>query len=139
MKTAVTKLTLHFLVHAIAYRVLRVLKHIMTFVIPSDSEYPGVVIVAAVIPSIVAVVAIALFGVVLCFYIRLRVQLHKKQNSVAARDYPEYAVVEPNLAGRQTIDTRQNVAYETAMQATETNAAYQVGMQGHSPEQQNSL
>ena len=88
-------------------------------------------IVAAVIPSVVAVVAIALFGAVLCFYIRLRVQLHKKQN----------AVVEPNLAGRQTKDTKQNVAYETAMQAvaTETNVAYQVGTQGQSPEQQNSL
>ena len=68
-------------------------------------------------------------------------QLHKKQNSVAARDYPEYAVVEPNLAGRKTIDTKQNVAYETVMQpiATETNVAYQVGMQGQSPEQQYSL
>ena len=102
-------------------------------------------IVAAVIPSIAAVIAIALFGAVLCCHIRLRVQLHKRQNvwqqRVAARDYPEYADVEPNLAGRQTIDTKQNVAYETAMQAiaTEANAAYQVGMQGQSPEQQNSL
>ena len=86
-------------------------------------------IVAAVIPSVVAVIAIALFGAVLCCHIRLRVQLHKKQN----------AVVEPNLAGRQTKDTKQNVAYETAMQATETNVAYQVGTQGQSPEQQNSL
>ena len=107
----------------------------------SESPPALTLIAAAVIPSIVAVVAIALFAAVLCCHIRLRVQLHKKQNSVAARDYPEYAVVEPNLAGRQTIDTRQNVAYETAMQAitTETNAAYQVGMQGQSPEQQNSL
>ena len=77
-------------------------------------------IVAAVIPSIVAVIAIALFGVVLCCHIRLRVQLKERQNSTATRDY---AVVEPNLAGRQTIETKQNIAYETRMQAmaTETN------------------
>jgi len=61
----------------------------------------------------------------------------ERQNSVEARDYPEYAVVEQNLA---SIETRRNVAYETGIQAiaTESNIAYQVGMQGHSPEQHNT-
>jgi len=94
------------------------------------------VIVAAIIPSIVAVIAITLFGVVLCSYIHLRMKKDERQNSAEARDYPEYAVVEQNLA---SIETRRNVAYETGIQAiaTESNIAYQVGMQG-SPEQHNT-
>ena len=95
------------------------------------------VIVAAIIPSIVAAIAITLFGVVLCSYIRLRMKKDKRQNSVEARDYPEYAVVEQNLA---SIETKETVAYETGIQAiaAESNTAYQVGMQGHSPEQHNT-
>ena len=95
------------------------------------------VIIAAIIPSIVAVIAITLFGIVLCSYIRLRMKKDERQNSVEAKDYPEYAVVEQNLA---SIQTRRNVAYETGIQAitTESNIAYQVGMQGHSPEQHNT-
>ena len=109
----------------------------------TDSESPAPVIVAAVIPSIVAVIpsivaviAITLFGVVLCSYIRLRMKNDERQNSVEARGYPEYAVVEQNLA---SIETRRNVAYETGTQAiaTESSIAYQVGMQG-SPEQHNT-
>ena len=95
------------------------------------------VIVAAIIPSIVAVIAITLFGVVLCSYIHLRMKKDERQNSAEARDYPEYAVVEQNLA---SIETKQNVAYETGIQAIaiDSNIAYQVGMQGHSPEQHNT-
>ena len=91
-------------------------------------------IVATIIPSIVAVIAITLFGVLLCSYILLRMKQAVGQNTVEARDYPEYAVVEQNLAG---IETKQNVAYETGVHAiaTQSNIAYQVGMQGHSPEQ----
>ena len=102
-----------------------------------DSESPAPVIVAAVIPSLVAVIAITLFGVVLCSYIHLRMNQDERQNSVEARDYPEYAVVNQNLA---SIKTKPNVAYETGTQAiaTESNIAYQVGMQGHSPEQHNT-
>ena len=51
-----------------------------------DSESPAPVIVAAIIPSLVAVIAITLFGVVLWSYIRLRTKLDERQNSVAARD-----------------------------------------------------
>jgi len=102
-----------------------------------DCEFPVAVIVAAIISSIVAVIATTLFGVVLCSYICLRMNQDERQNSVEARDYPEYAVVEQNLA---SIETRRNVAYETGKQAiaTESNIAYQVGMQGHSSEQHNT-
>ena len=102
-----------------------------------DSESPAPVIVAAVIPSLVAVIAITLFGVVLCSYIHLRMNQDERQNSVEARDYPECAVVMQNLA---SIETKETVAYETGTQAiaTESNIAYQVGMLGHSPEQHNT-
>ena len=101
-----------------------------------DSESPVAVIIAAIIPSLVAVIAITLFAVVLCSYIRLRMNQDERQNNVEARDYPEYAVVDQNLA---SIETKPNVAYETGTQAiaTESNIAYQVGMQG-SPDQHNT-
>ena len=91
-------------------------------------------IVAALIPSLVAVIAITLFGVVLCFYIHLRMNQDERQNSVEDRD-PQCAVVMQNLAS-----VEETVAYETGTQAiaTESNIAYQVGMQGHSPEQHNT-
>ena len=102
-----------------------------------DSESPAAVIVAALIPSLVAVIAITLFGVVLCSYIRLQMNQDERQNSVEARDYPECAVVMQNLA---SVETKETVAYETGIQAiaTESNIAYQAGMQGHSPEQHNT-
>jgi len=102
-----------------------------------DSESPAPMIVAAIILSIVAVIAITLFGVVLCSYIRLRTKLDERQNSIAARDYPEYAAAEPNSVSRQTIETKQTIAYETGIAiATESkfNVAYHDSMQGHSPE-----
>ena len=100
-----------------------------------DSESPAPVIVAAIIPSIVAVIVITLFGVVVCSYIHLRKKLDERQNSVAARDYPEYAAAEPNSVSRQTIETKQIIAYETGIAiATESNVAHHVSMQGHSPE-----
>ena len=47
-----------------------------------DSESPAAVIVAALIPSIVAVIASALFGVVVCSYIRLRMKQDVGQNTI---------------------------------------------------------
>jgi len=92
-----------------------------------DSESPAAVIVAALIPSLVAVIAITLFGVVLCSYIRLQMNQDERQNSVEARDYPECAVVIQNLA---SVETKETVAYETGIQAiaTESNIAYQAGI-----------
>ena len=51
-----------------------------------DSESPAPVIVSSIIPSIVAVITITLFGVLPCSYIRLRTKLDERENSVAARD-----------------------------------------------------
>ena len=121
----------------IEHTMFEVVIYVIYLFLSTDSESPAAVIVAAIIPSIVAVIAITLFGVVLCSYIRLRMNQDERQNSVEARDYPEYAVVMQNLA---SIKAKPNVAYETGTQAiaTESNIAYQVGMQGHSPEQHNT-
>ena len=56
---------------------------------------------------------------------------------MAARDYdyPEYATVE---AHSTSIQTEENIAYETGMQSMDTkpNIAYATVMQGHSPRTQ---
>ena len=105
-----------------------------------DSESPAPVIVSSIIPSIVAVITITLFGVLPCSYIRLRTKLDERENSVAARDYPEYAAAEPNSVSRRTIETKQIIAYETGIAiATQSNVAYHFSMQGQSPELHNTL
>ena len=98
---------------------------------PAGSMSLAILVVAATIPSVFAVV---LFVIVLfCVYICLRMKLHNKQNKMAAKeyDYPEYATVGPHPT---SIQTEENIAYETDMQSmnTKQNIAYGTGMQGHS-------
>ena len=94
------------------------------------AESPATLVVAATIPSIVAVIAIILVVILLCAYIHLRIKLDKI-SKLAANDNPEYATVETNPTSMQT---EENIAYETSMQSmnTEVNIAYGTGMQGHS-------
>ena len=93
---------------------------------------PATLVVAATIPSIVAVIAIILVVILLCAYIHLRMKLDKSNK--AANDHPEYATVRPHLT---SIQTEQNIAYETGMQSmnTKPNIAYGTAYH-HSPHAQ---
>ena len=98
---------------------------------PIGAVSPATLVVAATIPSIVAVIAIILVVILLCAYIHLRVKLDKIRK-LAANNNPEYATVETNPT---SIQTEENIAYETSMHSmnTEPNIAYGTGMQGRSP------
>ena len=93
---------------------------------------PATLVVAATIPSIVAVIAIILVVILLCAYIHLRMKLD--ESNKADNDHPEYATVRPHPT---SIQTEQNIAYEAGRQPMDTkpNIAYGTAHR-HSPHAQ---